>query len=251
MAARLQLRPEAQGMKRWIRSLHKWIGLILALQFVLWTASGLVMSLLNHETVEGHQHRAEHALSPKSWPVGALSPSQVLILAGRPVESLEATWLQDQPVYRLKEGATVWLISALEGRPVQVDADMAAVIAAADYVGDGVPGSPEWLAIATLEVRGHEGAIWRVPFSDADDTTLYISAQDGRILERRNKSWRLFDVFWMLHIMDYSGRQNFNNPLVIMAASGGLWIALSGVWLLFVSFRLVEFKRASRRKIND
>src|SRR3546814_17815983 len=45
----------------------------------------------------------------------------------------------------------------------------------------------------------------------------------------------------MLHIMDYTGRQDFNNPLVIMAGSGGLWIALSGFWLLVTSFRLGEF----------
>src|SRR3546814_19383447 len=41
--------------------------------------------------------------------------------------------------------------------------------------------------------------------------------------------------------MDYTGRQDFNNPLVIMAGSGGLWIALSGFWLLVTSFRLGAF----------
>src|SRR3546814_1080089 len=45
----------------------------------------------------------------------------------------------------------------------------------------------------------------------------------------------------MLHIMDYTGRQDFNNPLVIMAGSGGLWIALSGFWLLVTRFRLGDF----------
>ena len=104
------------------------------------------------------------------------------------------------------------------------------------------------MEVATLEVRGHESPIWRVPFNDEDDTTLYVSGQDGRILERRNDSWRLFDFVWMLHIMDYTGRQNFNQPLVIMAASGGLWIVLSGIWLLVTSFRLSEFVPARRRQ---
>jgi len=104
---------------------------------------------------------------------------------------------------------------------------------------------------ADLEVRGHEGAIWRVPFQDGDATTLYVSAQDGRILERRNDSWRVFDFVWMLHIMDYTGRQDFNNPLVIMAASGGLWIALSGFWLLVTSFRLSEFVPPRWRRVRE
>src|SRR3990167_10941739 len=230
-------------MTRWMRSMHKWVGLVLAVQFVLWMASGLVMSLLDHERVEGEHHRANHAQAAKTWPRGTLSPSQVLAAARRPVEGLETRWVRDQPVYRLSEGSSVWLVRAADGRPLRVDAVMAAAIAAADYVGEGAASAPEPLARPTSEVRGHEGPIWRVAFRDADDTTLYISAWDGRILERRNRSWRLFDVFWMLHIMDYGKRENFNNPLVIMAASGGLWIALSGVWLLVTSFRLVARKR--------
>ncbi|MDP0971870.1 hypothetical protein Q6294_33595, partial [Klebsiella pneumoniae] len=63
----------------------------------------------------------------------------------------------------------------------------------------------------------------------------------GDVLEHRNKTWRLFDFFWMLHIMDYSGRQDFNNPLVVSAAVGGFWLALSGIWLLFTSFSLADF----------
>ncbi|HEY5612201.1 MAG TPA: 2Fe-2S iron-sulfur cluster-binding protein, partial [Lysobacter sp.] len=86
---------------------------------------------------------------------------------------------------------------------------------------------------------------------DGDATTLYVSAQDGRILERRNDSWRVFDFVWMLHIMDYTGRQDFNNPLVIMAASGGLWIALSGFWLLVTSFRLSEFVPPRWRRVRE
>ena len=234
-------------MKRWIRVLHKWVGLVLALQFVLWMASGLAMSVLDHETVEGLHHRAESGQPDRTWPVGMLAPSQVLAAARRPVEELTATWLRNRPVYRLNDGSGAWLVDAAGGRKLKVEAEVAAAIASADYVGDGSPGAPEWLPSATSEARGHGGPIWRIPFGDADDTTLYVSAWDGRILERRNRSWRLFDVFWMLHIMDYAGRENFNNPLVIMAASAGLWIALSGIWLLVTSFRLVGSRRVSQR----
>lgn len=229
-------------MKRWMRILHKWAGLILALQFVLWMASGLVMSVLDHDAVQGHQHRAEPAQAPRPWPAGLLPPAKIVAAAGRPVADLQATWLEDRPVYRLSDGPSVWLVAADDGRPRRVDAAAAAAIAVADYVGDGVPTAPEWLERATTEVRGHAGAIWRVAFNDSDDTTLYVSAQDGRILERRNRSWRWFDVFWMLHIMDYTGRENFNNPLVVMAAAAGLWIALTGLWLVVATFRLAEFR---------
>jgi hypothetical protein len=91
------------------------------------------------------------------------------------------------------------------------------------------------------EVRDHEGRLWRVDTDDTQDTTVYLSAQTGEVLYHRNKTWRLFDVFWMLHIMDYTGRKNFNNPLVVTAAIGGLWLALTGIWLPFASFHWSEF----------
>ena len=228
-------------MTPWIRKLHKWVGLIIALQFVVWMGSGLTMSLLDHNAVEGHHHQASQKHKPAAWPARMLAPAQVLAATRRPVQMIEATWLRDRPVYRLTHKATTWLADARDGRPVLIDATIASTIAAADYVGEGRPGAPEWLKTATLEVRTHPGPIWRVPFDDGDATTLYVSGQDGSILERRNNNWRLFDIVWMLHIMDYTGRQDFNNPLVITAAAGGLWIALSGVWLLIASFRLSEF----------
>ena len=167
------------------------------------------------------------------------------------MQELESYRLRHEPVYRLRHKDAVWLVNARTGAPAEVDAATVAAIAQADYVGEGVPAVPQLLTEPTLEARGHAGPIWRVDFSDDDGTTLYISGQDGHILERRNDAWRLFDVAWMLHIMDYTGRQDFNNPLVVTLAVGGLWIALSGIWLLVASFRLSEFIPARWRQRHE
>ncbi len=225
-------------MTRWMRTLHKWVGLVLAAQFVLWMASGLAISLLDHEEVQGHHHRAAVAAVTPAWPVGTLTPAQMLAAAPHAVRSVETAWLRDRAVYRLAAGESAWLVDARSGERVTVDAATAAAIAAADYVGPGQAGAPALIGAATLEARGHHAPIWRVDFDDEDHTTLYASGQDGRILERRNDLWRWFDIAWMLHIMDYTDRDDFNNPLVVTAAAGGLWIALTGVWLLLASLRI-------------
>ena len=36
------------------RKIHKWVGLVLGLQFVLWALSGSVMALLDSDKVGGH-----------------------------------------------------------------------------------------------------------------------------------------------------------------------------------------------------
>lgn len=224
-----------------LRKLHKWVGLLVGLQFLLWVASGMVMSLFDHEAVSGAAHRA--AAGPaREWPgSGLLAPGEVLAAARRPVESIDSHWLLQVPAYRLKDGDGSWLVDARSGAGLSVTAAHALELARADYVGEGRAGPPQWVAQPTLEIRKHRGPSWRVDFDDADATTVYVSAVDGRILERRNTAWRLFDIAWMLHIMDYSGREDFNNSLLVTAALGGLWMATSGIWLLCTSVRLHDF----------
>src|SRR3970040_260190 len=137
MAAVLQLPQEGGRMTPWMRKLHKWVGLIIALQFVLWTGSGLIMSLLDHDTVQGHTHRAHAADESPAWPDGLASPARVLAGAGRPVQTIDTHWLGDRPVYRLGHMGDVWLASAETAQPVVVAAADVAAIAPADYVGDG------------------------------------------------------------------------------------------------------------------
>ncbi|MDX2416141.1 MAG: 2Fe-2S iron-sulfur cluster-binding protein, partial [Xanthomonadales bacterium] len=107
--------------------------------------------------------------------------------------------------------------------------------------GDGEITSSEPGMAPDMETRRNNGAYWRVHFSDRANTAIYISASTGEILERRNRYWRVRDFFWMLHIMDYSGRKNFNNSLVISIALIAIWLGISGFLLLFGSFSRSDF----------
>ena len=91
-------------------------------------------------------------------------------------------------------------------------------------------------ARATLETRD-AGPTWEAAFDDATGTRLYFSAEDGALVAVRTDAWRLKDVFWMLHTMDYRGRDDFNNPLVVLAGAWAAWVALTGLWLLVRVFR--------------
>lgn len=224
-------------MTPWMRKIHKWIGLLIGLQLVLWMSSGFMMSFLDAEKVRGREFRAAPA-AKKPWPADAL-PVSGIVAKSAPVQTISTGWLLDRPVYRLKEEKASRLVDARTGQRVELDATLAQRLAVASYRGPGTPKVAE-LVERSLETRAHEGKVWRVDFSDAEETTVYLS-QHGDVLEHRNSTWRLFDIFWMLHIMDYSGRQDFNNALVISAAVGGFWLALSGFWLLFTSFSLAEF----------
>jgi hypothetical protein len=224
-------------MTRLMRSVHKWVALVLALQFVAWMASGLALSLIDHQAASGDLHRRPAEATARPWPSGLPSPAKVIAASPERVQQVESAWLQDRPVYRLRNDVRTWLVDATTGDPVAIDQSTARLLATADYLGNAAASEPEWLAEAPREAIGHEAPLWRVRFADADATTLYVSAGDGRILERRNAQSRWFEFFWMLHTMDYSGRGNFNHPLVVLSAAGGLFAALTGVWLLITQLR--------------
>jgi uncharacterized iron-regulated membrane protein len=224
-----------------IRKLHKWLGLIVGLQLVLWTLSGLMFAWLDH-----HRVSAEH--STKVPEIPAISPAAQLTepaawldeYHGVELYEVRLTSLIDTPVWRVDATDRIELRSANDGRLVRIDEDIARRLALGHYVGDGQLTSVEFQPTAGVETRKAD-ATWKAHFDDAGETTLYFAADDGHLVAARNSTWRLFDFFWMLHTMDYRGRDNFNNPLVITIGTAALWLSISGLLLLFRSFRRRDF----------
>lgn len=92
----------------------------------------------------------------------------------------------------------------------------------------------ERLATAPREA-GYKEDVWRVEYNDILSTTLYLSATSGEVVTVRSTLWRIFDFFWMLHIMDYDEREDFNNPLLISFAATSVLFCLTGILLLLQS----------------
>src|SRR3546814_11886635 len=89
---------------------------------------------------------------------------------------------------------------------------------------------------STLETRDHEGAMWRIDFADAENSSAYVSADTARLLVMRGDTWRTWDFFWMLHTMDYMERKSFNHPLIIFVAFATLLLSATGCYPLSKSF---------------
>lgn len=206
--------------------------------------SGLAMGLLDHEGVQGHKHQAHVAipsLADISAEVADLAVVMGDISANLTVTDVRLHSIVGRTIYRVRTPAEKFIYDASRGSRIKIDADFARSIAIEDYSGEGSVSSVTDIAAPSMEVRRHEGKVWRINFDDDDETTLYISAQDGSILERRNATWRIFDVFWMLHIMDYQEREKFNNVFAITFSLAAAWFAITGVVLLFGSFTRSEF----------
>ena len=214
-----------------LRVLHKWIGLIIGVQLLLWTLSGAVMALLPMDKVAGGGMR-------ESAPVRLVTATDNWSavreqLEDSPITFVSLRQLQERPVFEVATADGVRLFDAATAGPVAVDAGLARDIATAAYPGEPRVRSVEALRELTLPVREHELPIWRVDFADEENSSFYVSGSTGALLQRRNDTWRAWDFFWMLHIMDYAKRTSFNHPVIWMFGFAAVWLAITGFWLLF------------------
>ena len=229
-----------------LRILHKWIGLIIGIQVLLWTLSGAVMSLLPMDDVAGGEVRKPPGvqLTPTidAWPTIREQ------LGEGPVTGASLRLLLDRPILEVGMDERVRLFDAATGRPVPVTAQLARQIASTAYVGKARVRNVRALRELTLPVREHQLPIWQVDFADDQNSSFYVSGSTGALLERRNDTWRVWDFFWMLHIMDYAKRSSFNHPVIWLFGFAAVWLAITGFWLIFRTGWRSDFKHRSWRK---
>lgn len=218
-----------------IRTLHKWFGLVLGLQFLIWSLSGAVMALIDHHKVSG-----EHVVLPVARLTSSPAPAPLATVhaaVGSPIVKLELKPLFDRWVYQASTVNGVRLLEAETARPFAVDAALAHTLATARYAGAASVESVELVEEVTYETRKLARPVWRVAYADAEHTALFVSRATGEVLGAKTDASRLWDIAWMFHIMDYTARESFNHPLIVTVATGVAWLALSGLILLFRSFR--------------
>lgn len=222
-----------------IMKFHRWLGLLLGLQVILWLSGGLVMSAVSIDRVRGDDRRREAEPAPISATAALLSPTA----AAAAMDLAEVTGARlvrrlGRPAYRLDTADGPLYADAAAGtRLPDLTADEARAVALADYAGDAAVARVVLQDEATLEIRGRRPPLWRVELADGRRTTIYVDPAGGEVVARRNRLWRIYDVFWMLHIMDYGARDDFNHPLLVGSAAVAWFLAASGAWLVVVWLR--------------
>ena len=222
----------------------------MALQIVAWMTSGLYFSLFPITEIRGeHLTRAPEGIAARD-----------LVAAGRADVLLEALddhfradWSLANVSLVAREGTAYWLAEGeAAGIPFRRLVDPAGTGVRPALTSEqaerratwwlkepGAVAGSEWVEPETApgEFRGREASAWKVSVEGNEPVSLYIDPWTGDLLARRTARWRLFDFFWMLHIMDYDTRDDFNHPLLQAAAALGLLIALSGVVYWFMTRR--------------
>lgn len=214
-------------MKR-LYGMHRWLALLAVGQVSIWFLTGLVMSLLPIDHVHGDDTRAAPQRRALSWERIRPLPEDARFGA----EEVTLRMLDGRPTWEVR-GAQVALFDAESGQRIEVDAAIAARVARSDQKGEPAVERVERLDKTTLEYREKPVPAWAVHLNDGSQTTVYVDGRTGRVTARRNDAWRLFDVLWGLHIMDYTERKDFNTFWLSAAAALALSVSVSGalIWV--------------------
>ncbi len=215
-----------QQIMRRLARWHIWLAWLTGFPILMWTVSGLVMTVYPIEEVRGSHLRSE---------MPALE-SEALVLPNisGPVRSISLQRFPDGPGWIVvEEDGGRYRYSPVDGRlynPV-LEAD-ARAIAEAAFAGDAALESVTYFPgdEAPLDLRTPVNS-WQAHF--ADGTNLYIHTQTGEVLAVRTPWWRVYDFMWGLHIMDLETREDFNHPILQIFAGLGVLGALLGCVLMF------------------
>ena len=224
---------------RWpllVRRVHKWLALFVGIQAVIWTATGMYMVAVHINIIHG-DHLVRPAPRGPVTLAGLVTPGSI-VAADPAAREVRLQRLLDRPVWRVDSKDGAYAVDARTGQRVpKITEAEAREIARRIYTGEPEIVSARLLNEAPLEMQTRKPPYWRVQFKGWNEPTLYISPATGELISRRHNLWRIFDFVWMLHIMDYEARSNINNPLLRFSTSMGLIFAVSGLWLVYFSFR--------------
>lgn len=210
------------------RRAHKILGLVVGLQFLFWTASGLFFTIYPIEKIRGdhlvhgslpYELNAEQSLmDPAALAQGALE----LTLKPTPFG----------PVYEVRRGSGFETYHAVTGEKMTPWSEAEAIVLAQGFwKGEDNSTTADFVKTPPREA-GASSSRWRIEYTGGVNAVLWLDPNRVAKPRVRTTNWRIFDVLWRFHIMDIAGDDRFDSWWLRIFAFLGLTTVLFGFALL-------------------
>ena len=213
-------------MKFLVRKTHKYLSILISIQLLLWTISGIYFAFNQIELVRGEQYRLPQVFSVDLSKVNLVLDSVNSIqVARRFGEEILIVRKEAGTEYLNLEGTALEKLSKTQATSI-VSTITSLTPLAVEEINDPEPGS---------EYRGRNLPLFKVTTQDQEneEINVYVDAISGQVVAIRSEQWRLWDLMWGLHIMDWETRDEINNWLLKLFSVLALISSLTGVFIFF------------------
>lgn len=260
----------AKSKHYYIRKIHRLLGVILGIQFLLWTTGGLYFSWSNMDEVHGDFQKKNAPLL--SSEISLVSPTVVLDTIRKvhkidSIVSIQLIEILGKPFYQVRCISAIHneaahqhdiqsmnhLADAITGQlRGPLTKEEAVEVAKMRFNGEPKVKSVEYLTGTNGHHEYRESPLpaYAITFEHPSKTTVYVASELGTVQKFRNNKWRIFDFLWMMHIMDYESRDHIGNWLLRTFSIFGLVTVLSGFALFCVSFKTSKKKTTNFPSLN-
>ena len=198
---------------RKIRKTHRWLGLILGIQFLFWTIGGLYFSWSNMDEVHGDHQKAH--VHPLSADIQLVNPQDIIQKIKEKdritfVHDIHLIQILDKPFYQIiystgqESSKKIQLADAQTGEIRAALSEKEAVeIAKKAFSDNAQVKQVEYLTTTNghHEYREQPLPAFAVTFEHPSNTTVYVSSALGTVQKFRNNKWRIFDFLRLRHFL--------------------------------------------------
>ena len=213
-------------MKFTIRKIHKYLSLFISLQLLLWTASGIYFAYNKIENVRGEQYREQTSFSVDLSKINfEVEDISTLSFANRLNERVVVIRDTQGKKYFDFDGNLIDKISFEDAlKVVRTKTNLSPLTV--EEVTE---------AKKRAEYRGRDLPIYRVVSKNKknEEINVYVNPYSGDISAVRSTQWRIWDLLWGFHIMDWQDRDNIGNIFLKIFSVLALLSAITGIVLFF------------------
>ena len=213
-------------MRLTVRNTHKYLSFFISLQLLLWTISGIYFAFNKIENVRGEQYRIKSLSNYSLKKVDFDIPDATSVdIKKRLDETIIVASTKMGMQYFDEQGSPIQKISDIEAKQIVKNNTLLKPIAVKE-INSPKKGS---------EYRGRQLPIYNVTTRNANDKEInvYLNVFSGEIVAIRSAQWRIWDLMWGFHIMDWQERDNIDNPLLKIFSILALISSISGILLFF------------------
>ena len=213
-------------MRNIVRNTHKYLSFFISVQLFLWTVSGIYFAFNKIELVRGEQYRLTESF-PINFNEVKFSRSDVqqvkainrlgeiifVVSGSKGTEYLDSF---GTPVKKLNKSEVFEIVSSSSTlKPIDLE-----------EITESSKGS---------EFRGRNLPLYKVTsLNDKDKKiNLYLNVFSGEITAVRSLQWRIWDLMWGFHIMDWQTSDKINNIFLKIFSILALVSSISGIMLFF------------------